>query len=324
MACSFKALTCRSCAGAPRQVLHVQSVSEWAPSCIGPYAQAASANGLVHFAGQIGLNPPTMSLVAGGPELQAARCLLSCQAVSIAAKADLQQAMLGCIIYAASPSSGACARVCPDPAQDKHKSEMAGSASSVTQTFSHVQQLLTAFQQEETVQPGAADAHPQDPDELQQTSQSQLHSSGTEHVKAGSTVQAASEEGSLLSDEPSELEEEGYPEQQEEEETEEEEDAFVDEYLRPHEAAASVPQPLLTYVEAEALPKGAAVELQPLAFSSSQHDILQGDATLRCNQIAKRERVSQGIVVYIVHHILRAGKALFRSVAAMEVDSGVL
>ena len=283
----IRTLTCRYGAGAARQVLHVQSVSEWAPSCIGPYAQAVSANGLVHFAGQIGLDPPTMSLVPGGPEPQAVRCLLSCQAVSIAAKADLQQAMLGCTIYAASPASGASTGASPDAAQQMLDPEMASSASSVTQTFSHVQQLLTAFQQEETVQPGAAETQPRDPDDIQQTSHPQQQcSSGTEDEGGQSAVQAESEEGSLLSEGPSEQEEEGFlqqkdeeylgQQQEEEEEIEEEEEAFVDEYLRPREAAASVLQPLLTYVEAEALPKGSAVELQPLAFSSSQHDILQG------------------------------------------------
>ena len=55
---------------------------------------------------------------------------------------------------------------------------------------------------------------------------------------------------------------------------------FVDEYLRQQEAAVSVPWPLLTFVEAEALPRGAAVELQPLALSSSQHDSFQG--ALQC------------------------------------------
>ena len=288
----------------------MQSVSEWAPSCIGPYAQAVSANGRVHFAGQIGLDPPTMSLVAGGPEPQAMRCLLTCQAVSIAAKADLQQAMLGCTIYAASADSGTPSKGCPDASRYNFESEMASSASSVTQTFSHVQQMLTAAQQEDTVQPGAADLQPRDPDKLLQTSHpQQQHSSGTEHSGGQCAAQAPSEEGSLLSEGGSEQEEEGYPEQQQQEEDtegeqeEEEEDVFVDEYLRPREAAASVPQPLLTYVEAEALPKGAAVELQPLAFSASQHDILQGDATLRKYQLAKRlDQAFQGANCMVLTH----------------------
>jgi diphthine-ammonia ligase len=53
-----------------RQVLHVQSISAWAPSCIGPYSQATAFGSLVHMAGQIGLDPPTMQLVDGGCEPQ--------------------------------------------------------------------------------------------------------------------------------------------------------------------------------------------------------------------------------------------------------------
>ena len=60
-------LTHCDAAGAARQVVHVQSISSWAPSCIGPYAQAVSAGGLTHFAGQIGLDPPTIVPGAGGP-----------------------------------------------------------------------------------------------------------------------------------------------------------------------------------------------------------------------------------------------------------------
>lgn len=37
-----------------RRVLHVQSISEWAPSCIGPYSQATRHSGLALFAGQVG------------------------------------------------------------------------------------------------------------------------------------------------------------------------------------------------------------------------------------------------------------------------------
>ena len=47
----------------PRDVLHVQSISEWAPTCIGPYSQANMLGGMHFQAGQIGLNPATMTLV---------------------------------------------------------------------------------------------------------------------------------------------------------------------------------------------------------------------------------------------------------------------
>jgi diphthine-ammonia ligase len=44
-------------------VLHVQSISRWAPACIGPYSQAYTADSITYLAGQIGLDPPTMTLV---------------------------------------------------------------------------------------------------------------------------------------------------------------------------------------------------------------------------------------------------------------------
>jgi len=47
-----------------REVLHVQGLSYWAPICVGPYSQANTIRGgLIMMAGQIGLSPPTMSLV---------------------------------------------------------------------------------------------------------------------------------------------------------------------------------------------------------------------------------------------------------------------
>jgi len=54
-----------------RSVLHVQSISAWAPACIGPYAQAAAWGGVLHMAGQIGLDPASMQVVAGGAAAQA-------------------------------------------------------------------------------------------------------------------------------------------------------------------------------------------------------------------------------------------------------------
>ncbi|KAL0717698.1 hypothetical protein Bca4012_067020 [Brassica carinata] len=45
-----------------KRVLHVQSISSWAPSCIGPYSQATLHKGVLHMAGQLGLDPPTMNL----------------------------------------------------------------------------------------------------------------------------------------------------------------------------------------------------------------------------------------------------------------------
>ena len=53
---------------ATRQVmehLHVQSVSQWAPANIGPYSQAIRCGKFVFLAGQIGLDPGSMTLQTG-------------------------------------------------------------------------------------------------------------------------------------------------------------------------------------------------------------------------------------------------------------------
>jgi diphthine-ammonia ligase len=66
-----------------RSTLHVQSLSHWAPLCIGPYCQANTLGGgggggsggsgaLVLAAGSIGMLPHTMALVAPSPALSAA------------------------------------------------------------------------------------------------------------------------------------------------------------------------------------------------------------------------------------------------------------
>ncbi|KAL0485999.1 diphthine-ammonia ligase [Acrasis kona] len=46
-----------------KKVMHVQSVSEWAPACIGPYSQAVVVQNIIYCAGQIALVPQSMTLV---------------------------------------------------------------------------------------------------------------------------------------------------------------------------------------------------------------------------------------------------------------------
>ncbi|KAG4927635.1 hypothetical protein JHK85_054121 [Glycine max] len=58
-----------------KKVLHVQSISSWAPSCIGPYSQATLHEGILHMAGQLGLDPPTMNLCKGGPGVELEQAL---------------------------------------------------------------------------------------------------------------------------------------------------------------------------------------------------------------------------------------------------------
>ena len=81
---------------APRKVLHVQSISLWAPSCIGPYSQASTVNGLVHCAGQIPLEAGTMVLVPGEPAwAQTVRCVESCRCVLDVHRSALHQVVGG-------------------------------------------------------------------------------------------------------------------------------------------------------------------------------------------------------------------------------------
>lgn len=82
-----------------RRVLHVQSMSEWAPSCIGPYSQATSYHGLVRFAGQIALDPPTLTMVEGGIEEEVARVSKTCSLVGAAMKVEFTSTMLWSILY---------------------------------------------------------------------------------------------------------------------------------------------------------------------------------------------------------------------------------
>ncbi|HLL77219.1 MAG TPA: RidA family protein, partial [Pyrinomonadaceae bacterium] len=59
-----------------------------APRAIGPYSQAIVANGLVFCAGQIGADPATGELVAGGVREQAEQVLKNLAAVLEAAGSD--------------------------------------------------------------------------------------------------------------------------------------------------------------------------------------------------------------------------------------------
>ena len=107
-------VTCDSPPHVEKKVLHVQSISEWAPSCIGPYSQAVAHQGLVYFAGQIPLDPPTMAVAVGSATAAAAAAavlsLRSCQAVAVAMRTDLRCASLWWTVYT-SHSAGHLGRV---------------------------------------------------------------------------------------------------------------------------------------------------------------------------------------------------------------------
>uniref|UniRef100_A0A8C4XXU9 Diphthine--ammonia ligase n=1 Tax=Gopherus evgoodei TaxID=1825980 RepID=A0A8C4XXU9_9SAUR len=54
-----------------KQIMHVQSISHWAPANIGPYSQSIKIGEVLYCAGQIALVPCTMQLVGGGIQTEA-------------------------------------------------------------------------------------------------------------------------------------------------------------------------------------------------------------------------------------------------------------
>ncbi|CAL9219550.1 unnamed protein product [Arabidopsis halleri] len=65
-----------------KRVLHVQSISCWAPSCIGPYSQATLHKSVLHMAGQLGLDPPTMNLRNEGAIAELNQALTNSEAIA--------------------------------------------------------------------------------------------------------------------------------------------------------------------------------------------------------------------------------------------------
>lgn len=72
-----------------RRVIH----STKAPAAIGPYSQAIDAGGSVYLSGQVGLDPATGQLVAGGLEAEARRAFDNLAAVAEAAGPGLDAAV---------------------------------------------------------------------------------------------------------------------------------------------------------------------------------------------------------------------------------------
>lgn len=82
-----------------KRVLHVQSVSCWAPSCIGPYSQATLHKEILHMAGQLGLDPPTMQLCSGGPTAELEQALENCEAVAKCFNCSISASSILFVIY---------------------------------------------------------------------------------------------------------------------------------------------------------------------------------------------------------------------------------
>ncbi|KAK4276262.1 hypothetical protein QN277_019230 [Acacia crassicarpa] len=82
-----------------KKVLHVQSISCWAPSCIGPYSQATLHEGILQMAGQLGLDPPTMNLCSGGPSAELEQALKNSEAVAKCFKCSISTSAVAFVIY---------------------------------------------------------------------------------------------------------------------------------------------------------------------------------------------------------------------------------
>jgi reactive intermediate/imine deaminase len=72
-----------------RKIVH----TERAPKAIGPYSQAVAAGGMVFLSGQVGLDPKTGEIVAGGLEAEARRAFTNLAAVAEAAGPGLDAAV---------------------------------------------------------------------------------------------------------------------------------------------------------------------------------------------------------------------------------------
>ena len=72
-----------------RKIIH----TDRAPKAIGPYSQAVAAGGVVYLSGQIGLDPASGQLVAGGLEAEARRAFDNLAAVAEAAGSSLASAV---------------------------------------------------------------------------------------------------------------------------------------------------------------------------------------------------------------------------------------
>ncbi|KAK1409759.1 hypothetical protein QVD17_36288 [Tagetes erecta] len=88
-----------------KKVLHVQSISSWAPSCIGPYSQATLHKEILHMAGQLGLDPPTMSLCDGGAVSELEQALINSEAIAKSFNCSISTSAILFVIYCSKSTS---------------------------------------------------------------------------------------------------------------------------------------------------------------------------------------------------------------------------
>ncbi|XWS57767.1 hypothetical protein CRYUN_Cryun09bG0201500 [Craigia yunnanensis] len=82
-----------------KRALHVQSISCWAPSCIGPYSQATLHKKILHMAGQLGLDPPTMTLSGGGPTAELEQALQNSEAIAKCFNCSISTSAILFVVY---------------------------------------------------------------------------------------------------------------------------------------------------------------------------------------------------------------------------------
>ncbi|CAH8361559.1 unnamed protein product [Eruca vesicaria subsp. sativa] len=82
-----------------KRVLHVQSISSWAPSCIGPYSQATLHKGVLHMAGQLGLDPPTMNLRNEGAVAELNQALKNSEAIAETFRCSISSSAILFVIF---------------------------------------------------------------------------------------------------------------------------------------------------------------------------------------------------------------------------------
>ncbi|KAF8107716.1 hypothetical protein N665_0118s0080 [Sinapis alba] len=82
-----------------KRVLHVQSISSWAPSCIGPYSQATLHKGILHMAGQLGLDPPTMNLRNEGAVAELNQALANSEAIAEAFRCSISSSAILFVVF---------------------------------------------------------------------------------------------------------------------------------------------------------------------------------------------------------------------------------
>lgn len=89
----------------PREVLHIQGLSHWAPANIGPYAQAVGYRGIYSYAGQIGMLPHDLSLPPQ-PSVQLRQIMRNVHAVLSATGTELKTSILGGNMFIAADALG--------------------------------------------------------------------------------------------------------------------------------------------------------------------------------------------------------------------------